>query len=334
VATDPYDQTFNSASDKGAPALLAFDGDESLADPDDELDEKLDEQLDDELGAASAADVAAGEQTRLTDGVAHFLRQLDRYPLLTAAEEVALGRRVQAGDADARRQMIEGNLRLVVSIAKRYQGHGLDLLDLIQAGNLGLIRAVEKFDPERGYKLSTYATWWIMQALQRAQADTGRLIRIPVHRGLEVRALRRAEVRRRAQGEEPSDETLAAEIGVQVADLAELRRLAEPIGSLDTPVGEDEGDGLLELMADDGPGPDETVADTLQGEAVTAALKSLSARERAVIEARFGLDRKGELTLAETALRLRMTRNEVRALEHRALQQLEEMDDLRALAGV
>jgi RNA polymerase sigma factor (sigma-70 family) len=326
VATDLYDQTFDRAGEADAPELLAFDGGASDAD--------LDEELDDDLGETSAADVVPGEQARLTDGVAYFLRQLDHYPLLTRAEEVVLGRRVQAGDLEARRRMIECNLRLAVSIAKRYQHQGLDLLDLCQAASLGLIRAVEKFDPERGYKFSTYAVPWCHQACQRAVADTGRLIRVPVHRGLEVRALRRAEARRRANGEEPSDETLATEIGVDVTDLAELRRLAAPIASLDTPIGKDEGDALLELMADDGPGPDETVTDTLQSEAVTAALKTLTTRERQVIEARFGLDRKGELTLAETALRLRMTRNEVRALEHRALKQLEEMDDLRAVAGV
>ena len=220
-----------------------------------------------------------------------FLNEIGRYELLTAAEEVELAKRIERGDRDAKERMINANLRLVVSIAKRYQGQGLSLLDLIQEGIFGLIRAVEKFDWRRGFKFSTYATWWIRQAVQRGVANKSRTIRVPIHVADVQRKVARAERELLAvAGEAPTDEEIARHAGVTVAELRDVREVSRSVGSLDRPVG-DSGDAVLaDVIAGESPEPDVELTVDLEEAALNRALESLPERERRLLSLRYGLE--------------------------------------------
>ena len=267
-----------------------------------------------------------------TDSLQLFLNEIARYPLLTAAQEVELAKRIERGDRAAKETMINSNLRLVVSIAKRYQGHGLSLLDLIQEGILGLIRAVEKFDWRRGYKFSTYATWWIRQAVQRGVANKSRTIRIPVHVADLERKLGRAErelVHR--LGREPTDAELAAASGIDVAEIRDVREVFRSVTSLDRPVGDEGGAVLGDLIADEAGGPEIEVDLRLSEAALETALERLSDREREVLVLRYGLRGGEPLSLGAIGTQLGLTRERVRQIEQEALQHLALMRELAAL---
>src|SRR4249920_209104 len=231
---------------------------------------------------------AAQETT--TDALQLFLRDAGRHPLLTAAQEVELAKRIERGDGEAKQRMIQSNLRLVVSIAKNYRNQGLPFLDLIQEGTLGLIRAVEKFDWRRGYKFSTYATWWIRQAVARALADKARTIRMPVHIVERLQKMNRAERHLWTQlGREPTLEEIAEEASLPLQQAREVRAAARAATSLDQPVGDQEDAVLGDFVAGEGPLPDEQVELSLRSQALAAALKALGDREREVLVLRYGL---------------------------------------------
>jgi RNA polymerase primary sigma factor len=271
-----------------------------------------------------------------TDALQLFLNEAARYPLLTAAEEVELTKRVERGDQQAKDRMINSNLRLVVSIAKKYQGHGLSLLDLIQEGIIGLIRAVEKFDWRRGFKFSTYATWWIRQAVQRGVANKARTIRIPVHIAEREQKISRAERQLAAKLERPpTDAEIAKATKLSVKNVREVRQAARAIASLDKPLGDESGAASFgDLFASDDQQPDEVVQVDLQEQALHRALGRLPERERRVLELRYGLDGDPEPHSLEAIGRLMgLTRERVRQLESQALQRLSmerEIDALRA----
>jgi RNA polymerase primary sigma factor len=269
----------------------------------------------DELGAA------VGDSLQL------FLRDVAQRHLLTAVEEVELAKRIERGDQAAKTRMIESNIRLVVSNAKRYRGLGLPFLDLIQEGMLGLIRAVEKFDHRRGFKFSTYATWWIRQAMQRGVQQHSRTIRIPVHIGQELTKVR-AEERKLAAtlGRDPTLEELSRQVGIEPDRLEELRSAERVPVSLETPVGDDGATELGELVPKEGPTP-------LEERSVRLALLQLEPNERTVIELRFGLDGRDPLPLREVGKATGLSSEGVRKLERRALRKLAELNELRALAA-
>jgi RNA polymerase primary sigma factor len=268
------------------------------------------------------------------DSLQIFLRDVSQRRLLTAAEEVMLAKRIERGDQAAKDRMIESNIRLVVSNAKRYRGLGLPFPDLIQEGILGLIRAVEKFDHRRGYKFSTYATWWIRQAMQRGVQQHSRTIRIPVHIGQELSRVR-AEERKLAAalGRDPTLEELSREVGIEPERLEELRSAERVAVSLETPVGEEGGTELGELVPKEGPTPLDEVAMRLQERSVARALGRLEPSERRVIELRFGLGGREPMALREVGKETGMSSEGVRKLERRALRKLAEERDLRALAA-
>jgi RNA polymerase primary sigma factor len=269
-----------------------------------------------------------------TDSLQLFLNEAGRYPLLTAAEEVELAKRVERGDRAAKDRMINSNLRLVVSIAKRYQGHGLTLGDLIQEGVLGLIRAVEKFDWRRGFKFSTYATWWIRQAVQRGVANQSRTIRIPVHINEREQKLSRAQRELLVELErEPTDEELAERAKLPLKQVQEVKAAARSVASTDQPVGGDGDSSLGDLLGDEQPSVEEEAEVTFRSLLVRRALATLPERERLVIELRFGLlDEEGPVSLEEVGRRLGLTRERVRQLEGQALARLSRSDDLAAAA--
>ncbi len=270
----------------------------------------------------------------LGDSLQLFLRDVSRRSLLTAGEEVALAKRIERGDQQAKERMIESNIRLVVANAKRYRGLGLPFPDLVQEGILGLIRAVEKFDHRRGYKFSTYATWWIRQAMQRGVQQHSRTIRIPVHIGQELSRVRSEERKLAATlGRDPTNDELSAAVGIEPERLEELRSAERVSVSLETPVGEDGGTELGELVPGDGPSPLDEVALRLQERSVTRALRRLDAGERRVVELRFGLGGREPMPLREVGRATGMSSEGVRKLERRALRKLAEEHDLRALAA-
>jgi RNA polymerase primary sigma factor len=252
-----------------------------------------------------------------------FLRDVRRHPLLTAAEEVELSKRIERGDLEAKERMVNSNLRLVVSLAKKYQGHELSLLDLIQEGILGLIRAAEKFDWRKGYKFSTYATFWIRQALQRGIANHGRTIRLPVHIGQRERKIARAERELAVQLERmPTDEELAKAADISLRELRETREFSRTVTSLERPVG-DEGDTELgELLPSDAPEPVEEVEIGFRQEAVHRALANLSDQEQQVIRLRYGINGDEPTPLREAGRLLGLSAERVRRIEHRALERL------------
>jgi RNA polymerase primary sigma factor len=267
---------------------------------------------------------ANGELATMTgDALQLFLRDVRRHPLLTAAEEVELAKRIERGDLEAKERMVNSNLRLVVSLAKKYQGHELSLLDLIQEGILGLIRAAEKFDWRKGYKFSTYATFWVRQALQRGVANQGRTIRIPVHIGQRERKIARVERELAVKMERaPTDEEIAKAADITVQELEETREAARTVTSLDRPIGEAGDAELGDLFASDEPEPSEEVEIGLRQEAVRSALENLSDQERRVIQLRYGINGDNPTPLREAGRQLGLSPERVRRIEHQALERL------------
>jgi len=267
-----------------------------------------------------------------TDALQLFLNEAGRWPLLTKEEEVELAKRIERGDAEAKERMINSNLRLVVSIAKKYQGHGLSLLDLIQEGIIGLIRAVEKFDWRRGFKFSTYATWWIRQAVQRGVANKSRTIRIPVHIADREQRIARAERTLAPKlGRQPTEEEVAKQAKLPLKQVREVRQAARAITSLDRPVGE--GDAALgDLFAAEGSEPEEELTVSLEQDVLRRAVSQLPDREREVVKRRYGLNGdRDPASLDAIGRELGLTRERVRQIEASALEQLAVNREIEAL---
>ena len=270
-----------------------------------------------------------------TDALQLFLNEIRRYPLLTASEEVELSKRIEQGDLAAKERMINSNLRLVVSIAKKYQGQELSLLDLIQEGIFGLIRASEKFDWRKGYKFSTYATFWIRQAIQRGLANKARTIRIPVHIGQRERKIVRAERELAARlGREPTDDEIAREAELPLDQVEEVREAARTVTSLDRPVGEEGDTALGDLLEGGAPPVDQEVELSLSEELLRRTIEELPDTEREVIRLRFGLTGDDPQPLRETGRRLGLSAERVRQIESTALKRLAMRRELEALREV
>jgi RNA polymerase primary sigma factor len=270
-----------------------------------------------------------------TDALQLFLNEIRRYPLLTAQQEVELSKRIEQGDLEAKERMINSNLRLVVSIAKKYQGQELSLLDLIQEGIFGLIRAAEKFDWRKGYKFSTYATFWIRQAIQRGLANKARTIRIPVHIGQRERKIVRAERDLAAKlGREPSDQEIAREAELPLDQVEEVRDAARTVTSLDRPVGEEGDTALGELLEGGAPPVDQEVEVSLSQQLLRRTIEELPDTEREVIRLRFGLTGEDPQPLRETGRRLGLSAERVRQIESAALKRLAMRRELEALREV
>ena len=266
----------------------------------------------------------SAEGVALDDPVKAYLKEIGQVPLLSTEEEQTLARAARAGDADARRRLSEANLRLVVSVAKRYAGRGLPFLDLIQEGNLGLMKAAEKFEPDRGFKFSTYATWWIRQSITRAIADQGRTIRIPVHLVEHINRVRKtAGELLRKNGREPTAEEIAVRLEMEPDRVRELLQLAQEPVSLDTPVGEEEDAHLEDFIQDEEAGiPVDEAGRQLLRRELMSVLKSLTPREERVITLRFGLDDGRPRTLEELGKEFNVTRERIRQIEAKALRKL------------
>jgi RNA polymerase primary sigma factor len=271
-----------------------------------------------------------------TDALQLFLNEAGRWPLLTAQEEVELAKRIERGDMEAKERMINSNLRLVVSIAKRYQGHGLSLLDLIQEGIIGLIRAVEKFDWRKGFKFSTYATWWIRQAVQRGVANKSRTIRIPVHIAEREQRIGRAERELTPKlGRPPTEEEVAKHAKLPLKQVREVRSAARAVTSLDRPIGE-AGEGALgDLFASEQPAPEEEISVSLEQSLLHRALADLPDRDREVLKLRYGLNGdRDPASLESIGRQLGITRERVRQIEAKALEQLAVHREIEALKDV
>ena len=312
------------------------DENEELVTPDFEEpapDELMDEDEDtpeDVLNSGQYFDDISDDSVRL------HLREIGKIPLLTAEEELALAQKVKAGNKRAKDKMAEANMRLVVSIAKRYSGRGLDFLDLIQEGHTGLLRAVEKFDPDKGFKFSTYATWWIRQAITRAIADQARTIRIPVHMVETINKLLRTQRRMTQElNREPSIEELAKELEMEPEKVEYVMKIKQDISSLDAGVGrdgEDEDSVLGDFIEDeDGATPEESAASQLLKEQVQSVLSTLSEREQKIIKMRFGLENGKSHTLEEVGQEFAVTRERIRQIEAKALAKLRKHKDAKKL---
>ena len=298
--------------------------------------EESEEDLDGVGGPITAGLKAAPPEQGAEDAVRMYLRSIGRVPLITREDEVRLAKRIEQNDMSAKNALIEANLRLVVSIAKRYSGRGLTLLDLIQEGNLGLIRAVEKFDWRRGFKFSTYATWWIRQAITRALADQSRTIRIPVHMVERMNRVARAKRSLLQQNNrEPSFEEIAELVEMTPRKVEEILKLGQEPVSLEAPVGGEEGDASLgDFISDEvGDRPLEVVANRIRDADLLQVLDSLPWRERRVIELRYGLGDKGPMTLEDIGHEVGVTRERVRQIESKTLAMLKSSGGADRLAG-
>lgn len=264
--------------------------------------------------------------TNYLDPIASLIRTSANYPLLSAEEEIELAKRIEKDDQEAKDKLILSNLRLVISIARKYQGRGLDLEDLIGEGQRGLIRAAEKYEWRKGFRFSTYATWWIRQAITRAIADSARTIRIPVHMVDVINRVAQAEQRLRDQLlREPTDDELAKEAGISLTQLRNIYRIRQDVVSLETPIGSDEGVILGDLIANhEGSRPEEKATENLMREDVTKALNILDPRERRIISLRYGLGGQKPKTLEEVGREFGITRERVRQIEHKATDKLRE----------
>ena len=271
-----------------------------------------------------------------TDALQLFLKDIGKVPLLTAAQEVELAKRIERGEHAAKQAMVEANLRLVVSIAKRYRNQGLPFLDLIQEGTIGLVRAAEKFDYRKGFKFSTYATWWIRQAVARAIADKGRTIRMPVHVVEKLNRIMRSERKLRAElSREPLIEEIARDVEMTPDEVEQIRRSAQVPVSLEKPVGDDDESEFGHFLADESaPLPDELAETTLQREALRNILGALSERERMVLELRYGLDGQQPRTLDEVGRAFNVTRERIRQIEHQGLKKLRALADAQRVRDV
>ncbi|MBR6358545.1 MAG: RNA polymerase sigma factor RpoD [Lachnospiraceae bacterium] len=278
----------------------------------------------DEVEDLSRIDLLVPEGVSLEDPVRMYLKEIGKVQLLSADEELELAKRMEQGDEAAKNRLAEANLRLVVSIAKRYVGRGMQFLDLIQEGNLGLIKAVEKFDYNKGYKFSTYATWWIRQAITRAIADQARTIRIPVHMVETINKLIRVQRQLLQElGREPSPEEIAKEMGIPVERVREIQKISQEPVSLETPIGEEEDSHLGDFVEDDHtPTPQDSAAFTLLREQIKEVLGTLTEREQKVLCLRFGLDDGRQRTLEEVGKEFNVTRERIRQIEAKALRKL------------
>jgi RNA polymerase primary sigma factor len=303
----------------------------------DQLDERGIEVTDDCGREAEESTYVNGDlAVATTDALQLFLNEAGRWPLLTAEEEVELAKRIERGDKEAKDRMINSNLRLVVSIAKRYQGHGLSLLDLIQEGIIGLIRAVEKFDWRRGFKFSTYATWWIRQAVQRGVANKSRTIRIPVHIAEREQRIARAERELAPKlGRPPTDEEIAKRARLPLKQLREVRQAARAVTSLDRPIGDENEGALGDLFASQQAPPEEEIGVSLEQDVLRRAVAQLPEREQAVLKLRYGLNGdRDPASLESIGRKLGITRERVRQIEANALEQLAVNREVEALKDV
>ena len=311
-----FDHALDLLSTQGIEILLSSGEEENLLE--DEEEEDPDEEI---ILADGIRDADTGN---ITDPIHMYLKEIGQVPLLTPEQEIELAKRVEEGDQEAKRKLEEANLRLVVSIAKHYTGHGMSLMDLIQEGSLGLIRAVEKYDYKKGFRFSTYATWWIRQAITRAIADQARTIRIPVHMVETITKVKKVSSQLlHENGHDPSPEEIAEKLNMPVDKVREIMRVAQDPVSLETPIGEEEDSHLGDFIPDDdAPAPAEAASHTLLKEQLNEVLNTLTDREAKVLKLRFGLEDGKARTLEEVGQRFDVTRERIRQIEAKALRKL------------
>ena len=319
---DQMEKVFDFLEASGVDVLriTGNSGEDMILDDDVDID-GLDDEEEVEL---DKIDLSVPEGVSIEDPVRMYLKEIGKVPLLTAEEEIELAKKMEQGDEDAKKRLAEANLRLVVSIAKRYVGRGMLFLDLIQEGNLGLIKAVEKFDYRKGYKFSTYATWWIRQAITRAIADQARTIRIPVHMVETINKLIRVSRQLLQElGREPTPEEIAEEMDMSVERVREILKISQEPVSLETPIGEEEDSHLGDFIQDDNvPVPADAAAFTLLKEQLVEVLGTLTEREQKVLRLRFGLDDGRARSLEEVGKEFNVTRERIRQIEAKALRKL------------
>ena len=318
---EQMEKVFDFLEASGVDVLRITGSDDEIMLDDDVDIEKLDDEEEVEL---DKIDLSVPEGVSIEDPVRMYLKEIGKVSLLTADEEIELAKRMEQGDEEAKKRLAEANLRLVVSIAKRYVGRGMLFLDLIQEGNLGLIKAVEKFDYRKGYKFSTYATWWIRQAITRAIADQARTIRIPVHMVETINKLIRVSRQLLQElGREPTPEEIAEEMDMSVERVREILKISQEPVSLETPIGEEEDSHLGDFIQDDNvPVPADAAAFTLLKEQLIEVLGTLTEREQKVLRLRFGLDDGRARTLEEVGKEFNVTRERIRQIEAKALRKL------------
>ncbi|MBO8126038.1 MAG: RNA polymerase sigma factor RpoD [Firmicutes bacterium] len=316
LSPEEIDNIYGHIAESGIDIIADLDADVEI--------DKETHDADEDIGEEADLDLTVPEGISLDDPVRMYLKEIGRVPLLTAEEEVELAKRIQEGDESARRRLAEANLRLVVSIAKRYVGRGMLFLDLIQEGNLGLIKAVEKFDYSKGYKFSTYATWWIRQAITRAIADQARTIRIPVHMVETINKLIRVNRKLLQElGRDPTPEEIAKEMGLTEERVREILKISQEPVSLETPIGEEEDSHLGDFIEDeDSPAPAEAASYSMLKEQLEEVLDTLTPREKKVLRLRFGLDDGRARTLEEVGKVFGVTRERIRQIEAKALRKL------------